>query len=146
MSLTRAQAAIEISAQYGDAMLAVGKPATDTSGSLKEPIDLALRAIGVAQGSEVTATIAGADVDRFLVIGGYFVIRRALAAAMGMADVAATTLGVSKRKSQIADNLRKQLDEARRDAVAFGFGGVVGMSMTSGVYLLDTIEPEDLTA
>lgn len=145
MALTRAQAAIEIIANYGDAMLAVGKLATDTTGNLKEPIDLAFRAIGVTQGSETSATLAPSDLDRFLVIGGYFVIRRALAAAMGMADVAATTLGVSKRKSQIAENLRKQLDEARRDAVAFGFGGVVGMSMTSGVYLLDTIEPAEMT-
>ena len=143
MALTRSQAAQELIAHYGDLMLDVGKAATDTTGNLKEPIDRTFRAMGTLYAGLASATLDDTELDTFLTLGGYFVVERALDAASGMADVAATTLGTSKRKSQIVANLRARREELRERAIAAGYFAVVGAVMAGGVYGLDTIEPAD---
>ena len=145
MSLTRAQAAAELAARTGRALIGVGLTAADTTGNLKEPLDDTFRALGTAHGSVASATVEEADLDQFLSVGAVFVLRRALDEAVGFADVAATTLGVSKRKSQIVKNLEDRLVRAEAKAATYGVTGVTSV-MGSGVYRIDLIEPEDEVA
>ena len=144
MALTRAQATAELAARTGRVLVTVGLLATDTTGNLKEPLDDTFRALGTAYANIASATVDTADLDQFLAIGAVYVLRRALDEAMGYADVAATSLGTSKRKSQIVANLRARLADAEAEATVYGTVALASI-MGSGVYIVDTIEPEEVT-
>lgn len=141
MALTRAQAATAVANRSGRALVNVGLATTDTAGALKEPLDDTFLALGVPYANLATATVQDDDLGKFLAVAAVFVLRRALDEASGFADVAATGLGVSKRKSQIVQNLTMLLARAEAAAEAYGVTGMVG-TMTSGVYIVDIIEPE----
>jgi hypothetical protein len=145
MALDRTEAATELANRSGRALVAVGRNTTDTTGNLREPLDDTFRALGVAWGDLATATVEEGDLDRFLAIGAVFVIRRALDEAAGFADVAATALGTSKRKSQIVKNLTDQLNRAESYAAQYGVAGLTSV-MGSGVVILDVLEPEEVNA
>lgn len=126
-------------------MTGIGLLATDTTANLKEPLDATFRALGTTPGSEASATVEDADVDRFLAVGDVFVLRRALKRARIFADSAATTLGTSKRLQQIYENLRAELAIAEAAAASHGVTAAV-TAMTAGIYRIDDIEPVEVYA
>lgn len=141
MAISRATATSELAARTGRVLVTVGLTAADTTGNLKEALDDTFRAMGTAYADLATATVDTDDLDQFLAIGAVYVLRRALDEAVGFADVAATTLGTSKRKSQIVANLRARLADAEAEASVYG---VVALSpvMGAGTYYVDVIEPD----
>jgi hypothetical protein len=143
MALNRDEAAGELANRSGRALTAVGLLTSDTTGNLKEPLDDTFRAFGVAYGDLPDAELDEGDLDRFLAVGAVYVLRRALSEAIGFADVAATALGTSKRKSQIVQNLEKRLAEAESHAAQYGVD-ILNPVMGSGVYRIDILEPEEV--
>lgn len=141
--LTRTEAGDELAARAGAHLIAVGLTTADSTGHLKEPLDDTFRALGVAWVDLPDATVDEADLNKFLAVGTVFVLRRALGQASGFADVAATTLGTSKRKSQIVANLEKALERATAHALQYGLTDLVPV-MTSGTYRIDLLEPEEV--
>jgi hypothetical protein len=145
MTLNRQEAADELANRAGRHLLAVGLTADDTTGNLKEPLDDTFRALGVAYADVADAEVEESELDRFLAVGAVFVLRQALGASSGFADVAATALGTSKRKSQIVKNLMDQLNRAESYAAQYGVAGLTAV-MASGVVILDVLEPEEVNA
>jgi len=142
-TLNRATLATLLGTRAGANLRAVGLTTADTTGNLKEPLDDTLRALGVPYGSEAGATLSDGQVNQFLAVGAVYVLRRALDEASGLADVAATTLGASKRQSQIVTNLGDRLAEAEMTAAGYGVTDLIP-AMGSGVYTIDALEPEEM--
>jgi hypothetical protein len=140
MAINRATFATEVANTSGDYLLTVGLLTTDTTGNLKEPLDATFRKLGVAKGSEGTATVEESAWDKALAVAEVFVIERALKRASGRPDVGATGLGVTKDQSQMAPGLREALREAVRRAAQYGVSGIVPV-MSSGSYTIDVLEP-----
>jgi len=143
MALTRTQAGNELGARMRGVLTAVGMTTADSTGNLKEPLDDTFRAFGVAFADLSGATIDIAQLDAFLAVGAVFVLRRALAEASGLADVSATTLGASKRQSQVVTNLADRLADAEMRATQYGIADLTP-AMGSGVYTIDALEPEEV--
>jgi hypothetical protein len=143
MALNRDEAAGELANRSGRALTAVGLLTSDTTGNLKEPLDDTFRALGVAYGDLIDADVEEGDLDQFLAVGTVYVLRHALAASSGFANVAATALGTSKQKQQIVQNLEKRLLEAEAHAAQYGVS-VLTPVMGSGVYRIDILEPEEV--
>src|SRR4051812_16690069 len=131
MTLSRAQAATELAARAGAHLRAAGLLTTDTTGNLKEPLDDTFRALGVTYSGLAVATVAESDLDQFLAVGTVYVLRAAVAESSKLADVAATTLGTSKRQNQITENLERALVRAESAAMGYGVAGLVPV-MTTG--------------
>ena len=141
MALTRSQAATAVGARSGRALVQVGLTTADTTTNLKEPLDDTFVALGVPYASVASATVEDSDLHFLLAVAEVFVLRRALQEAIGFSDVAATQLGVSKRKSQIVANLKDALARAEQQPAVYRVAGLAP-AMTSGYYLIDSIEPE----
>jgi hypothetical protein len=143
MTLSRAEAASELANRAGRHLVAVGLNSSDTTGNLKEPLDDTFRALGVAYGDLIDADVEEGELDQFLAVGTVYVLRQALGASSGFANVAATALGTSKQKQQIVQNLEKRLLEAEAHAAQYGVS-VLTPVMGSGVYRIDILEPEEV--
>ena len=142
-ALSRATLTTALANRSGRALVGVGLLATDTAGNMKEPLDDTFLALGTAYSGLATATYDDSALPKFLAVGAVYVLRRALEEAVGFADVSATELGASKKKSQIVANLETQLARAESAAVPYGVTGLNPV-MGSGVYSIDIIEPEDV--
>jgi hypothetical protein len=143
MTLNREEAASELANRAGRHLIAVGLTADDTTSNLKEPLDDTFRALGVAYGDLADAEVEEGNLDQFLAVGSVYVLRHALAASSGFANVAATALGTSKQKQQIVQILEKRLAEAEAYAAQYGVS-VLNPVMGSGVYRIDILEPEEV--
>ncbi len=141
MALSRATLATELGTRAGGYLRAVGLTTADTTGNLKESLDDTLRAMGTTYTGLATATLADTSLDQFIAVGTVYVLRAAIAEATRLADVAATTLGASKRQSQIVENLERALARAESQAAVYGIA-VLSSTMTTGVMTFDLIEPE----
>jgi hypothetical protein len=141
MALNRSQAALAVAPRSGRHLVNVGLLATDTSGNMKEPLDDAFMALGVAYADLPAASVEETDLPKFLAVVEVAILNRALIEASGFADVAATEFGVSKKRNQIVQNLERALDKAERAAAPYGVVGITQF-MTSGIYRIDGIEPE----
>ena len=73
--------------ELADVLSLAGLAATDTSGALKEPLDRAFRALGVAEADLAGAAAADGDEERAIAYASYFVLSRAAGALAGRVDV-----------------------------------------------------------
>jgi hypothetical protein len=139
MPLTRTDAAQIAAAEFAELCEALGVGTADTSGEMKEPIDAALRLLGVAEANLPAATVSDADVAAFLAALRWTVLRRLRNAAAARVTVSAPALGVSKVASDYARHLDGLVEQARQEVVRWG---IASAAMASGSLGLDFIEPE----
>ena len=140
MALSRAAAAALAAAEHAELLEALGVGTTDTAGALKEPLDAALRLIGVPESGLATATVADGDIAPFLAALRWTVLRRLRNAAAARVTVSAPGLGVSKAASDYARHLDSLVEAARQEVVRWG---IAAAAMGSGSLLLDFVEPEE---
>jgi hypothetical protein len=142
MPLTRADAAQIAAAEFSELLAALGVGTADASGALKEPLDAALRLIGVAESGLPSATVADSDAETFLAALRWTVLRRLRNAAAARVTISAPGLGVSKAASDYARHLDGLVEQARQEVVRWG---IAAAAMGAGSLLLDFIEPEEVT-
>jgi hypothetical protein len=123
MVLTRAQAATHIAGTLGSLFTLLGVGTADTAGQLKEPIDEALLAIGVAWGDLATASVADADVPGFLaVLRVRALLRLQFAAVAGNAKTEISGNDVTIKYADVGKRIDGLLTAALAGADAYGLG------------------------
>lgn len=136
MAFTRANAVTYLTGQYGTGtqsyltLASVGL--TDASGGLKEPIDEAWLATGVAFTDLATATIPDADVLDVLALLRYTALRRILAGlnAEEHRDLQVGDLKLSGY--QLIEKVEAMLD---LESVALTARGLIGQTLTAAAFL-----------
>lgn len=140
MALSRATAASTVAAENTELFALLGVGTDDQSGELKEPIDAALRAIGVAEADLATATVADGDVAGFMAYLTWRVLLRLKRAAIGRAKkIAATGVGVSKDYGDVGAEIDRLIADIVGELPGYGLGA----TMASGAFVLDFVEPEE---
>lgn len=119
--MTRADLVAHLDAWHSELLADAELDAADTVGNLKEPIDAALRAMGVTAADLATATPT--DEDGFIAQGEYHVLRRIVRALSTRFDVGID--GDSYRLSQSVAHARALLNEAEARVLAL-FGAIHG--------------------
>lgn len=129
MSLTRAQLVAALVGELGEVLDPAQLAATDTTGAMKEPVDRTLRAMGVADASLATATVATGAEAKAIAYGLYFTLWRATNALVGQMDVGSA--GASAKLRQQFENVRDRMKEALR--IAQGYGLTVASEGYTGI-------------
>lgn len=106
--MTRVEVAAEINARIGFWLVETEITAADTTGNLKEPLDDALAAMGVAQ--EDRATAEPADGDRFILEAEYHTLRKVVRVLALRFNVGLG--GNSFQLRQLFENAKVMLDDA----------------------------------
>lgn len=118
MALPRANLAASIAGELAEVLGLAGLGTTDVSSALKEPLDRAFRAMGVAELSLPTASAADGQEARALAYATYFTLDRALAALVGKMNVASA--GARADLHQQFENVQAQRDRALMVARTYG--------------------------
>lgn len=139
MSLSRAGAAAIIAAENAELFASLGVGTGDTSGALKEPIDAALRVLGVAESALSSATVPDDDRAGFLAVLTYRALLRLQRAAAGRKQSISGN-GVSINYGDLSSRINALLADALTQMAIYGRG----ITMASGSFGLDTIEPEEV--
>lgn len=139
MALTRGQSATIIAAENAELFTLLGVGTGDTSGALKEPIDAALRVLGVAESALATATVSDDDRPGFLAVLTYrTLLRLRRAAATRKQSISGNGVSITYGNTVAA------IDALIVDALAeMGLYGR-GQTMASGAFGLDFVEPEEV--
>ncbi len=122
MAMSRVELVGEVGGLLNQAIALVGMPATDTAGALREPVNRTLRALGAAQATVTTATVADGDEERAIAFARYFVLDRLVDAAHDLTDLSAPG-GAALKQQQTVQSLERQRDRALTAAVAHGLAG-----------------------
>lgn len=112
----------EVGARLRRALAMFGLQETDTVGNLREPINEALRALGVAEATLLTATVADGDEKKALAFARYFVLDWFIDTAHDLTDLSAPG-GASLKQQQTVQSLERQRDKALIAAAAQGLTG-----------------------
>jgi hypothetical protein len=141
MAVTRADVVAHLSAALPEFLAAAGMDQADTAGDLKEPIDAALRLLGVARADRPTYEVADADGDAYEALARLTTMERVVAALGRKFDV--STEGDSYRLSQQRDAAEKLLTRLRIDPLVLPYAGG---GWSSGAVSLGWVEPEEEVA
>ncbi len=122
----------------------VGMANADSSGNLKETLDLTLLALGVAFGDVATGAVATGDEGRALLLGMYYGLERVYWAALQRVDVSTSvgspSVSRSESGSQYVRALETALERARVNAAPF-LPEEAAASWGSGRISLDFLQP-----
>lgn len=145
MALTRSDATAYLAGTLAELLAESGVGTTDVTGALKEPIDAALRAVGVSQTDLPTATVADASAAGFLAALDYHGLLRIQRALARRVDLNLDGPSMSKRYSQAVEAVKGMVADAKAEMIAHGVG--VGGSWTVGTVTLGIYETDEtLTA
>lgn len=134
--MTRAEVAAAVAARIPTQLADAGMAGTDTPGALKEPIDDALRGLGVAEAALATAT--SDDPVGFVALVKFFALKAVEARIGDRFDVG--TGGDSYKLSQTVANVRALIARAEQE-LAVLFGGVPSGGATVVAYDGAFLEP-----
>jgi hypothetical protein len=126
VALSRVQLVAEVGGSLANVLTVTGLAATDTAGALKEPINAALRAMGVAEtnlGSTAVDLVPDGAEPKALAFARFFVLDRAVDAVQDLTDVTAPG-GAGAKDSQTVASLERQRDRALAVAEAYGLSAV----------------------
>ncbi len=130
--MTRAEIVTLLGAWYSELLADAGLLPADSSGNLKQPVDAALRGLGIATASLATA-VPDDDVG-FFAQAEYHTLRRIVRVLATRFDV--TTGGDSYRLRQSFENATALLAEAEAAVLAM-FGSLVPTTDDGGIVALD---------
>lgn len=139
MAVTRSSLAAYLSGTYGTLLADAGIEASDGTGGLKEPIDDTLLAVGVAWADIGDGTVPDADARAALALARYFTLDRIYTAIVNRVDITVDGPQMSKRRSQMVQQVEKSLSEARK--IAEGHGLNVAASWHAGTIGFGFVEP-----
>jgi hypothetical protein len=141
MAVTRSDLTTYLGGTLGELIAAVGMAATDTAGALKEPIDAALRLLGVDRADRATAEVDDDDGDAYEALATVTTLERLEQAAAALFDV--SVRGDSFRLSQLfaaLEKIRARLASARANPILAPY---LGGGWSSGSLSFGWVEPED---
>lgn len=139
MALTRAAARARLAATFAELLSEAGVVDADVDGGLKEPIDDALRDLGVAE-ADLGDDIADADIRGFLALARYYVLARVYDAVLWRVDASIALPSQSKSRSQFPKELREAIKDAKAAAMAYGLSAANSWQ-AAGALSTDYLEP-----
>lgn len=131
--MNRLEVAAAVGARLVTQLADAGMSAADTTGNLKEPIDDALRAMGVAEPELVAAE--SDDARGFLAMTRYQTLRVVLERIGDRFNV--STSGDSFSLNQAFSNVEKLLKQAEQDVIGI-FGSLYPAGDGAGIITIDT--------
>lgn len=137
MAITRENAADYLAGMFAEQLTDAGIGSTDVAGSLKEPIDAALRLTGTAQGDLATATVDDADAIGFFAVLDFTMLTRLQRAIIARVDIQLDGPQMSKARSQAVKNIAAAVESAKKAADPYMITGEWGI----GTIALDYLEP-----
>lgn len=143
MPQSRAQLVSDLWGMLQTQFTEVGTINEDSTGNLKEPVDLTLLALGTDYDDLPTATVANADVAKAMILARYYGLSKVYDGAMNRIDsnksVGAPSVSRSDSKSQYVRALERALETAK--AAAEPYLPAAASAWGFGTISLDFIEP-----
>jgi hypothetical protein len=137
--LTRAAAATQITAALAELFGALAVVPADVSGGMKEPLDAALRTLGVAEADLAAATVADADVPGYLALATWHALRRLRRAASVVSGASLAAGGTNVRFADLNARIAELIADVEGDLAA---AGLLGNSwQDTAAWPFDFLEP-----